>query len=148
MKLSRDFKEFIECLNAAEVRYLIIGGYAVAWYGRPRYTKDLDVWVDPELANGQQLVKALETFGFSSLGLTAEDFARPEVIVQLGYAPHRIDLLTSAAGLEFQEAWKDRERVEVDGVTINLVSLRHLLANKRAVGRHQDLADVESLEDG
>lgn len=101
MKLSRDFKEFIECLNARDVRYLVIGGYAVAHHGRPRYTKDLDVWLEPGPENGERIVAALRDFGFESLGLTAADFQEPDTIIQLGYEPQRIDLLTSAQGLDF-----------------------------------------------
>lgn len=146
MKLSRDFKEFIESLNAHDVRYLVIGGYAVAHHGRPRYTKDLDVWLEPSNENGQRVVAALRDFGFEALALTVEDFVEPNTIIQLGYEPHRIDLLTSARGLDFANAWAHQCEVLVDEVRIRILGLSDLKANKRAVGRPQDLADVQALE--
>jgi len=146
MKLSRDFKEFIECLNEARVDYLVIGGYAVAHHGRPRYTKDIDIWLRISPENAGNLISALKAFGFESLGLKADDFLRPGVIVQLGYAPHRIDLLTSAEGLEFATAWETRCVAEVEGINVAFIGREQLLANKRAVGRPQDLADISGLD--
>lgn len=145
MKLSRDFKEFIECFNANEVRYLIIGGYAVAHHGRPRYTKDLDIWVELGGENGLRIVEALKDFGFDSLGLKANDFDDPDTVVQLGYEPHRIDILTSAAGIDFGVAWSRQCCVDIDGVSVRVLGLTDLIANKQAVGRPQDLADVEAI---
>lgn len=98
MILNPDFKEFVALLNAHEVRFLVVGGYAVAFHGHPRYTKDLDVWVEPE--NARRLMRALEAFGFGSVGLEAQDFLEPDYIVQLGYPPNRIDLITSLKGAE------------------------------------------------
>lgn len=146
MKLNRDFKEFIECLNKSEARYLVIGGYAVAHHGRPRYTKDLDIWLEPGHENGARVVAALAKFGFQSLGLTAADFVEPDTIIQLGYEPQRIDLLTSARGLDFEDSWNECCTIQVEGVPIRILGLAQLLINKRAVGRPQDLADVEALE--
>ena len=146
MKLSRDFREFIECLNANEVRYLVIGGYAVAYHGRPRYTKDLDIWLEAGQENGEKVVAALHDFGFESLGLTAADFQEPDTIIQLGYEPQRIDLLTSAQGLDFETAWAAQSLVQLNGVAVRILGLEQLKFNKRAVGRPQDLADVEALE--
>ncbi|MCA9775208.1 MAG: nucleotidyltransferase [Candidatus Eremiobacteraeota bacterium] len=146
MKLSRDFSEFIECLNESKVRYLVVGGYAVAYHGRPRYTKDIDIWLDVSQENGARVVDALEKFGFAALGLTAADFQEPDTIIQLGYEPQRIDLLTSAAGLDFAKAWENQRLVKIDNVTIRFLGLQQLIENKTAVGRPQDLADIEALE--
>lgn len=108
MRLTQDFVEFIECCVTREVRFLVVGGYAVAAHGHPRATKDLDIWVLIDPTNAERLIEALDDFGMGSVGLTAADFLEPEVVVQLGYAPIRIDLLTSIAGVTFDECWSKR----------------------------------------
>ena len=145
MILNQDFKEFIELLNANDVRYLVVGGYAVAIHGHPRYTKDLDIWIEAEASNAARVVTALKQFGFDALGLIAEDFLQPQQVVQLGYPPHRIDLLTSVAGTEFPECYENRSSVEIGGVTIAFIGLSDLKRNKAASGRPQDLADLGKL---
>ncbi|MFH0730598.1 MAG: DUF6036 family nucleotidyltransferase [Pseudomonadota bacterium] len=144
--LSKDFKEFIELLNEHKVRYLVVGGYAVAFHGHPRYTKDLDVWIDLSPENADNIIKALEKFGFGSLGLKPEDFLESNQIVQLGYPPNRIDILTTLKQLNFEDCYTARVEVEIQGVRINFIDLENLKRNKRATGRPQDLADAESLE--
>ena len=144
--LNQDFKEFIQSLNDNRVRYLVIGGYAVALHGHPRYTKDLDLWIEMKPDNAAKMVKALEQFGFASLGLKAEDFLVPDQIVQLGYPPNRIDVLTTLPGVEFERCYTSRVQVEIDGVTVNFIDLENLKKNKKATGRTQDLADLENLE--
>jgi predicted nucleotidyltransferase len=146
MALNQDFKEFIQSLNDNSVRYLVVGGYAVAQHGHPRYTKDIDVWVEMTKENAERVVKSLEQFGFASLGLKEADFLEADQIIQLGYPPSRIDLLTSLLGVKFSECYPARVIVEMDGVSVNFIDLENLKKNKRAVGRHQDLADVENLE--
>jgi hypothetical protein len=146
MKLDRDFKEFIECLNAHDVNYMVVGGYAVGVHGLPRATKDLDVWVLANRANADGVVAALDDFGFSGLGLTVADFCRDDVVVQLGYPPVRIDILTSIDGVDFLDAYPDRVEASVDGLRIAFIGREHLIANKRAAGRSQDLADADRLE--
>lgn len=146
MKISPDFREFIACANARDVRFLIVGGYAVAYHGHPRYTKDLEVWVDPTAENACRLLEALEDFGFGALELQVEDFVEPDQVIQLGYPPLRIDLLTSVSGLSFDECYPDRQIVEIAEVDVPFIGLEDLKANKRASGRHQDLADLENLE--
>ncbi len=133
-------------LNDNLVRYLVIGGYAVALHGYPRYTKDIDIWIEPTPENAANMVKALEQFGFGSLGLKAEDFLVPDQVIQLGYPPNRIDLLTTASGVDFETCYASRVEVEVDGVTVNFIDLPNLKKNKKAVGRLQDLADLENLQ--
>jgi hypothetical protein len=146
MVLNHDFKEFIELLNNNQVRYLVVGGYAVALHGHPRYTKDLDVWIDCTPENAERIVTALAEFGFGSLGLTVDDFLEAGQIVQLGYPPSRIDILLSLKGVEF-EACYARKVVENGGETaVYFIDLSGLIANKKAVGRYQDLADVALLE--
>ena len=148
MRLDRDFKEFIECCIARDVRFLIVGGYAVAAHGHPRFTKDLDVWVWLDPDNARRLVAALNDFGFGSVGITEADFAEPGAVIQLGYPPKRIDLLTSADGVDFDVCYRDRVMIDVDGVSVPFIDVANLLANKRAAGRPQDLADVAALEPG
>ena len=146
MILNPDFKEFIELLNNNQVQYLIIGGYAVALHGHPRYTKDLDVWIDRTPKNAERMVAALAEFGFSSLGLSQDDFLEVGQIIQLGYPPKRIDILLTLKGVEFEACYESRVVKETDGTAVNFIDLDNLIANKKATGRHQDLADVASLE--
>ncbi|MFZ5994113.1 MAG: DUF6036 family nucleotidyltransferase [Thermodesulfobacteriota bacterium] len=145
--LSKDFKEFIQLLNENNVKYLVVGGYAVALHGYPRYTKDLDVWVELSLDNAGRILKALEKFGFGSLDLKADDFLEGDQIVQLGYPPNRIDILTTLKDLTFEDCYKSRVEIEIQGVHINFIDIDSLKKNKRATGRLQDLADVENLEE-
>ena len=135
MELSRDFKEFIESLNVSRARYLVVGGYAVALHGHPRYTKDLDVWIDCTPANAKRMVRAFAEFGFESLGVKAADFEKPDRMVQMGVPPNRIDVLTSLAGVDFAACFKKRVIVEIDGVPVNFIDVEHRKINKRAVGR-------------
>jgi hypothetical protein len=145
MILNQDFREFIELLNKHKVRYLLIGGYAVALHGHPRYTKDLDIWIWMDHANAELLCTALKEFGFSSLDLAPEDFLEPDRIIQLGYPPNRIDLMTSPKGIDFETCYSNREIIEIEGLKINLIDIGNLRQNKKATGRYQDLADLENL---
>jgi predicted nucleotidyltransferase len=146
MELSNDFREFIELLNANKVKYLVVGGYAVGYYGNPRYTKDIDLWILMQKDNAQHLILAIKQFGFESLGLTEDDFLDAENIIQLGYPPNRIDLLTDIAGVDFESCFDSRNIIEFEGVEMNFISLDDLIKNKIAAGRLQDLADVEKLK--
>ena len=144
--LNQDFKEFIQSLNANAVRYLLVGGYAVALHGYPRYTKDMDVWVEMTAENASRIIKALRQFGFGSLDLKESDFMEPDQVIQLGYPPNRIDIITSLSGVEFSECYPSHITAEIDGVNVNFIDLINLKKNKKATGRHQDLADIENLE--
>jgi hypothetical protein len=144
--LPDDFREFLQCLNARNVRYLIVGGHAVSFHGYPRFTHDVDVVVIPELANAHALLGALRDFGVGEVNLTAEDFARP-VTVALGRAPHQIDIMTYIKGVELTEAWEQRVQGLLDGVDVFIISKAHLIANRHAVGRPEDLADIARLRD-
>ena len=140
-----DFEELFGCLTARNVRFVVVGGHALAYHGQPRYTKDLDVFVEPSPENAARLLLALEDFSFGGLGLTAADFDRPGKVVQLGVAPNRIDLLTAIDGVPFDEAWRGRVVGRFGTESVPFLGRRELLANKRAVGRLQDLADIEAL---
>jgi len=145
MELDKDFKEFIELLNEHEVKYLVIGGYAVNFHGYPRYTKDIDLWLWMTKSNIKKLIKAIEEFGFGSLNLEIEDFMTPENIVQLGYEPYRIDLLVEVEGVDFEKCFERRKEAELDGVEVKFLSLQDLITAKKKAGRLQDLADAEQL---
>jgi hypothetical protein len=145
--LNQDFKEFIQLLNENQVKYLVIGGYAVAVHGHPRYTKDIDIWIEISEENAQKLVTALTQFGFESLGLTSEDFQTPNQIIQLGYPPNRIDLITNPDGIDFQTCYDSKIEVTLNDVQVKFINLDNLKKNKLASGRLQDLADLEKLQD-
>lgn len=119
--LSKDFKEFIELLNEHSVRYLVVGGYAVAFHGHPRYTKDLDVWIELSRENAGKVLKALEKFGFGSLDLKLDDFLEGDQIIQLGYPPNRIDILTTLKDLMFEDCYNARVEVEIQDTHINFM---------------------------
>jgi hypothetical protein len=145
MQLDPDFREFVESFNAHEVRYLIVGGYALAAHGLPRATGDLDAWVWVGGDNAERVLAALTAFGFGALGLQTTDFDRADSVVQLGYPPYRIDILTSIDGVEFDEAWSRRLSIDADGLSLHVIGLDDLIRNKVAVDRPQDRADVERL---
>ncbi len=144
--LTSDFKEFAALLNSNGVEYLVVGGYALAAYGHPRYTGALDFWVGADATNADRVLVALAQFGFGALGIRKEDLTTPNQVIQLGYPPGRIDLLTSIDGVSFAESYPRRMTVPVDGVDLNFISLDDFKTNKKAVGRHQDLSDLEALE--
>jgi len=146
MILNQDFREFIESLNANQVRYLIVGGYAVAFYGHPRYTKDIDIWIDRTPENARRIVSSLEMFGFASLGLTEADFLEPDTIIQLGFPPNRIGVITSLVGVEFNVCYSSRQVLEIEGFQLDFIDLENLKKNKKASGRAIDLDDLEKLD--
>lgn len=145
MNLNQDFQEFVELFVAHDVEFLIVGGYALAAHGHPRYTKDLDVWVWLSPENAQRIINAIEEFGFGGLGLTAADFQEPDVMVQLGQEPQRIDILTYASGLDFSDAYKNRVYITIGEVQVPFISSDDLRTNKLATGRPRDIADVADL---
>jgi hypothetical protein len=144
--INKDFKEFIGLLNKNHVKYLVVGGYALAFHGYPRYTKDIDFWVWTDKKNAENIIKTLHDFGFSSLDIKEEDFMSPGYVVQLGQPPSRIDLLTSVTGLEFEDCYAAKVHINIQGSEIDFIDLENFKKNKKAVGRHQDLADLENLE--
>lgn len=132
-------------MKARNVKALVVGGYAVAFHGRPRFTKDIDVFIEPSPDNAERLLSALADFGFGSLGLTVGDFTSPGRIVQLGVAPNRIDLLTAIDGVVFGDAWAHRVPGPFGTVTVDYIGLADLIRNKQTSARPQDLLDVDDL---
>jgi hypothetical protein len=144
--LSPDFKELLSTFNAHRVDYLVVGAHALAAHGHVRATGDLDVWVRPEALNAKRVLDALRAFGAPLHDLGEEDLTRAGTVFQIGVAPMRIDVLTSIDGVAFDEAWTDRLTARFLELPVPVLSARHLIQNKRTVGRAQDLADVEALE--
>ena len=139
------YKELLQLLNEFEVEYLIVGGFAVMKYGEPRYTKDLDVWVNNSSQNSDRVVAALKKFGapLDHDGISAETFTEKQVVYQIGIAPVRIDILTGITGVEFSNAWKKRVASTFFGVPVHFISLDDLTTNKEALGRSSDLKDLK-----
>ncbi len=145
MKLSKDLREFIALLNSANAKYVLVGGHAVACHGYPRFTGDIDFFVECSPENAAILERVLGEFGFGGLGLKAADFLEPETVVQLGRPPNRIDLLTSIHAVSFAEAWATRLSTRLDGLPVCVISKDLLIRNKKAVRRPQDVADLAYL---
>ena len=144
--MNPDFKELLLAFNAHNVEYLIVGAHALAAHGHVRATKDLDLWVRPEKANAQKVLKAPSDFGAPLSDLTVDDLSKKETIFQIGLPPLRIDVITDIDGVEFPEAWPDRLETMFGGVPAFVISRHHLIANKKTSARLQDLADVQQLE--
>ncbi|MEF8795446.1 MAG: hypothetical protein V5A22_12540 [Salinivenus sp.] len=144
-RLPTDFKEFLRLLTEHDVRYLIVGGYAVGYHGYPRATGDMDVWVDATPENAERLVMALREFGFDVPELEPDLFLQPDRVVRMGHPPLRIELLTSVSGVAFSDCYTSREQDEIDEVPVYFIGMEKLKENKRASGRHKDLDDLENL---
>lgn len=144
MAENRHYKELLRLLNEFEIEYLIVGGFAVMKYGEPRYTKDLDVWVQNSAENSARVVAALKKFGapLELDEITAETFTNKRVVYQIGVAPIRVDILTEVTGVEFGRAWERRVSSTFFGVPVNFISLDDLIANKEALGRASDVNDL------
>jgi hypothetical protein len=145
MRIQEDFKELLGLFNAHGVEYLVVGGYALAYHGAPRYTGDIDLVIRADRENAQRVLAALEEFGFGSLNLTIEDFALPDRITQLGVPPVRVDIVTSLNGVTWDDAWAGRAGGVYGETPVNFIGLRQFIANKKSVGRAKDLADLEAL---
>lgn len=144
--MNRDFSELLAEFNAHGVEYLVVGAHALAVHGHVRATKDLDLWVRPEPHNASRVLAALVAFGAPLHDLTIGDLSQPGVIFQIGVEPVRIDILTEIEGVEFEQAWRARSSAMFGDQAVSALSRQHLIQNKRAVGRLQDLADIERLE--
>ena len=145
MKVSKDFEEFFVSLNKNEVNYLVVGGYAYAIHAEPRFTKDLDIFIQREEKNASALLHALKEFGRDLEGLEESDFLIPEQVVQLGYPPFRIDLLTSISGVEFEDAWKNKVTGRYGDEQVYFIGKEDLIKNKKSSGRKSDLDDLDRL---
>ncbi len=147
MKLAKDVHAFIASLNSQQVEYVVVGGHAVAFHGYPRFTGDIDFLLRPSVDNARRVLLALADFGFSSLDITEQDLTRPGQVIQLGYPPNRIDLVTEVTGVAFDAVWAGRVSARLDGLEVQIMGREALLTNKRATGRAKDLADIAAIED-
>ncbi len=144
--LSRDLQEFIRLLQAESVEFLIVGAWAVAFHGRPRYTGDVDLFLRRDARNAERMLRVIETFGFGSTGIVREDFLKENFVIQLGVEPNRIDLLTGISGVDFTEAWAERVTGALGELEVNFISRDLLIQNKQASNRDKDLGDIRLLE--
>ena len=144
--VERDYEELLKLFNKNKVKYCIVGAFALAFYSIPRYTKDIDLLVEPSPANAKKILKALNEFGFGSLKLKVEDFTLTGKVIQLGYEPLRIDLLTSIDGCSFDKVWKHRKKGTYGKVRVNFIGISELKKNKKATGRPQDIIDLKKIK--
>lgn len=142
----QNFIDFIVLLNNYRVRYLVVGGYAVVVHGFPRYTGDMDIWIERSEVNAIQMLKVVDGFGFASLNMSKEDFMKKDYVTQLGFPPLRIDILNDLANVPFKEAWDNREVKTIANTNINFIGLKELLNAKKAAGRQKDLEDIKRLK--
>ncbi|NOX99104.1 MAG: hypothetical protein GXP30_05120 [Verrucomicrobia bacterium] len=147
-KLNRDFLEFIKLLESNQVKYLIVGGYAVGLHGFPRYTGDIDFFIAVREENAARILAVFEQFGFGGIGLTKNDFLQKDFVVEIGREPQKIQVLTGIDGVNFEECFNRRLVFDCDGQKMKCIGLDDLLKNKRASGRAKDLIDVEELSNG
>ena len=145
MEVQEDFREFLELLNKHKVQFIIVGGYALAFHGAPRYTGDIDVFVKPDNANAKRIIDALDDFGFGSLDLNISDFTDQNKVIQLGVPPVRIDIITSISGVTWKDADASKEPGLFGDVAVSYIGKKLFIINKRAIGRKKDQADIEAL---
>ncbi|MEM9016030.1 MAG: nucleotidyl transferase AbiEii/AbiGii toxin family protein [Verrucomicrobiota bacterium] len=148
MELQKDIREFVELLLSENVEFLLVGGYAMAVHGAPRFTEDIDFLIHLSSENAERLLKVIQKFGFGDLEIEKKDLLKPDFVIQLGMAPNRIDLLTSIDGLEWNETWESKIEFELDGLPLFVIGRDQLIQNKLASGRSQDIADAERLQQG
>lgn len=147
MDIYQDFEEFVELLKKNKVEYLIIGGYATSIYSRPKYTKDLDIWINPTKSNSIKMLKTLESFGTGNLEITLDDLLNKDLVIQLGYPPVRIDMLKDIPGVKFKAAYKQKTKVSWGKAgNVNFISLEYLLINKEQSARKKDFDDIEWIK--
>ncbi|RZS72158.1 nucleotidyltransferase [Pseudobacter ginsenosidimutans] len=146
MILAQDFEEFVALLNKHGVQYMVVGGYALAFHGKPRHTGDLDIWIGISKKNADKMLDVLKEFGLSAQGFTKDDFLKEGYMTQIGYPPLRIDILNSIDGVDFKDAYKNKEEVDLDGLIITYIGLQDFIKNKEASGRLQDINDIASLQ--
>jgi len=145
MEIQPDFRDLLELFNSHKVKYIIVGGYALAFHGAPRYTGDIDIFVASNAKNAERIFSALEDFGFGSVGLTSADFNKPGQIIQLGVPPVRIDIVTSISGVSWEEAESNQVKGIYGDIRVQYIGREQLIVNKKSVGRKKDLADLEAL---
>ena len=145
MRVEKDYEDLLRLFNRNKVRYCIIGAYAVAFYVRPRYTKDIDILIESGIKNGEKIIKALKKFGFKSCKLSAKDFAKKGHIIQLGYEPIRVDIITSIPKMNFKEIWKNKKRSKYGNEKVFFIGQKDLIKIKKISGREQDKVDIKIL---
>jgi hypothetical protein len=145
MILEKDFSDFVELLNKHEVEYMVVGGYALAFHGEPRFTGDMDIWIDVSEANAERMMTVLSEFGASSLGFTRQDFLDDSIIKQIGQPPLRIDILGAIDGVRYADAVNDKQYFKSKDLTIPYIGVKDFIKNKEAVGRKKDLKDVKRI---
>ncbi len=148
MELQKRFRGFVELHLSGKVEFLLVGGYALAVHGAPRFTEDIDFLIHLSAKNADRLIQVIEKFGFGDLEIERDDFLKPEFVIQLGVAPNRIDILTGIDGLNWEETWDSKIDYELDGLPIHVIGKEQLIKNKLASGRTKDLADAERLLQG
>ena len=145
MEIQPDFRDLLKLFNAHSVDYLIVGGYALAFHGAPRYTGDIDLFVKPDEINARNIIEALKKFGFNAEGFSLSDFSKPEKVIQLGAPPVRVDIVTSLSGVSWEEAFSGRIEGKYGDTTVYYIGRDQFILNKSAIGRKRDLADLEAL---
>jgi hypothetical protein len=145
MNVEKDFRDLFALFNAHGVEYIIVGGYALAFHGAPRYTGDMDIYVKANVVNAQRVIAALTEFGFGSFEITAADFEKNDIVIQLGFPPVRIDIMTSISGVLWEEAYAGRVQSTYGDATVYYIGRKQFVANKRTTGRKRDIADLEAL---
>jgi predicted nucleotidyltransferase len=146
MTLAKDFEDFIRLLNYHQVEYMIVGGYALGFHGAPRYTGDIDIWINISDQNADKMLRVIIEFGFAALGFERTDFLKPGYITQIGQPPLRIDILNSIDGVSFEEAVKNKQIIDIDGLAVAYVGLRDFIKNKEATDRLKDRSDIEEIK--
>ena len=147
MEIQSDFRDLLESFNKNRVDYVIVGGYALAFHGAPRYTGDLDILVNASEDNAHRILQSLNEFGFGSFVLSIQDFREPNKVIQLGYPPVRVDIVTSISGVSWGEAFQNRVAGKYGDITVHYIGRKQFVINKRTVGRKKDLADLEALSE-
>jgi len=145
MEIQSDFKELLELFNANQVEYVIVGGYALAFHGAPRFTGDIDLFVSSDRENAKRILESLRQFGFESPELSLEDFTRSDKVIQLGVPPVRIDIMTSLTGVSWEQAVSNKVSSNYDQTQVYFIAKKDLISNKKALGRKKDIADIEAL---
>ncbi len=145
--LNEDYKEILQILLKNDVQFLVVGAYAMAAYGYPRATGDFDIWVESSIENSENIYKSLLEFGTPLTGITKDTFSEDGLVFQIGVAPRRIDIITGIDGVNFEDAFKDKEGIEVEGLKLPFISKENLIKNKKATGREKDRLDIKYLED-
>ncbi len=141
----QDFKDFLKLLNSYEVEYLLVGGYAVGYHGYPRATGDMNIWIAVSDSNARRTAEALTAFGMPQESLPEKLFLEKDKVIRMGVPPVRIEIITGASGVVFEECYSRREIIDIDGIPVNIISLLDIRENKRAAGRHKDLEDLNHL---